>query len=170
MKSILLSIAFAFTLVHATGQTTQCACCNEKAKQFHFWVGDWEAYNPAGKLAGTNRIVLMEGNCVMQENWVSAGSPFTGTSYNFLNVHTGKWEQLWLDNQGGNLRLEGEWNGVAMILKSKEVKNPSGQLQTSRITWTPNADGTVRQLWEVSQDAEKTWTVAFDGLYKKRKV
>ena len=34
-----------------------------------------------------------------------------------------------------------------------------------RITWSKNADGTVRQLWESSTDGGTTWTVAFDGTY-----
>ncbi len=36
------------------------------------------------------------------------------------------------------------------------------------ITWTPNADGSVRQHWETSEDG-KTWKTAFDGLYTPRK-
>ena len=34
-------------------------------------------------------------------------------------------------------------------------------------TWTPNPDGTVRQHWEISSDAGKSWTTAFDGLYRR---
>ena len=167
-KSFILIALLALVTTATYAQTAPlCACCHEKAKQFHFWVGEWEAYNPKGKLAGTNRIVLMEGNCVMQENWISAGSGVTGTSYNFYNTTTNKWQQLWLDNQGGNLQLEGEWNGSTMILQSKPTKNGQGQLQVDRITWTPNADGTVRQLWETSTDGAN-WSVAFDGLYRKK--
>ncbi len=162
-------ILFVTAASSATAQSSgSCACCHEKAKQFHFWAGDWEAFNPAGKLVGTNHIVLMEGNCVMQENWAATGGGYTGTSYNFYNTSTGKWQQLWIDNVGGNLQLEGEWTGASMVLKSKEAKNRSSQLQTDRITWTPNADGTVRQLWEVSVDQEKSWTVSFDGVYKRK--
>jgi len=39
----------------------------------------------------------------------------------------------------------------------------------NRITWTPNDDGSVRQLWEVLNVTENKWTIAFDGLYKKLK-
>jgi hypothetical protein len=31
---------------------------------------------------------------------------------------------------------------------------------------TPNADGSVRQLWETSRDGQ-TWSVLFDGLYTR---
>jgi len=36
---------------------------------------------------------------------------------------------------------------------------PMGKL-FHRVTWTPNEDGTVRQLWETITDI----TIAFDGL------
>ena len=39
-----------------------------------------------------------------------------------------------------------------------------------RITWTPASDGSVRQLWELSSDAGKTWTVLFDGRYVRAPV
>jgi len=171
MNTICRIVLFAVLTLNASGilaQPSACACCHEKAKQFHFWVGDWETYNRAGKLVGTNHIILMEGNCVMQENWKATGSPYTGTSYNYLNTYTGKWQQLWIDNQGGNLSLEGEWNGTAMVLTGKPVQNRQGQQQIDRITWTPNADGTVRQFWEASVDNGQSWTVAFDGLYKRK--
>jgi hypothetical protein len=37
-----------------------------------------------------------------------------------------------------------------------------------RISWTRLEDGRVRQLWEATTDGGKTWTIAFDGLYKRR--
>lgn len=33
---------------------------------------------------------------------------------------------------------------------------PDGRTVTDRITWTPRADGTVRQHWEESLDAGRT--------------
>jgi hypothetical protein len=36
-----------------------------------------------------------------------------------------------------------------------------------RITWSREADGTVRQVWEQSADA-KSWTTVFDGRYVRR--
>ncbi len=41
-----------------------------------------------------------------------------------------------------------------------------GNPYINRITWTPNKDKSVRQLWEITKDDGTTWTVAFDGLYK----
>jgi hypothetical protein len=44
------------------------------------------------------------------------------------------------------------------------------QADLNRVTWTPNADGSVRQFWELSKDGGKTWSVVFDGRYAKRRA
>ena len=51
----------------------------------------------------------------------------------------------------------GEWN----------VHGANGSVTMHRITWTPNANGGVRQLWE-STSAAGDWTVAFDGTYTRQ--
>jgi hypothetical protein len=52
-----------------------------------------------------------------------------------------------------------------MVLQGDAV-GASGAKTRHRITWTPNADGTVRQLWESTNEAG-AWTVAFDGTYMR---
>lgn len=42
------------------------------------------------------------------------------------------------------------------------------QTSRQRVTWTPQPDGRVRQLWESSSDGSKTRTVVFDGLYARQ--
>ncbi|RMG16869.1 MAG: hypothetical protein D6730_24680, partial [Bacteroidetes bacterium] len=125
------------------------------------WTGD--------KLAGTNRIVVLQDSCVIQENWVAANGRYTGTSYNYYHAQTGRWHQTWVDNQGGSLELEGAFSDGAMVMMSGEMKNAKGETYINRITWTPKPDGSVRQHWEVSSDQGKSWTTVFDGLYKKVK-
>ena len=141
-------------------------CDTKNHHAFDFWLGDWQV-TANGKPAGTNNVVSLQAGCIVQENWVSAASPVTGTSYNFFNASTKKWQQLWIDNQGGNLQLSGERIGQQMILKSEELKNKEGKTFVHRITWTQNEDGTVRQYWEMLKEAGET-SVLFDGLYKKK--
>jgi hypothetical protein len=43
-----------------------------------------------------------------------------------------------------------------------------GHTARQRVTWTPQPDGRVRQLWESSSDGGRTWTVVFDGLYARQ--
>ena len=76
------------------------------------------------------------------------------------------WHQTWVDDSGLLLILEGHWDGKSMVLEGV-APGSSGALTKQRITWSPNADGSVRQLWETAED-KGTWTVVFDGRYTKR--
>ena len=144
-----------------------CPCCDGPSRQFDFWVGDWTVKDSTGKFLGTNHIVLVQDSCVLQENWTSGQSPYTGTSYNFFHKGDSVWKQLWLDNQGGYLELAGEWNGKAMQLESPLMTSAQGQAYKNRVTWTPMPDGRVRQHWEVTQDEGKSWNTVFDGFYER---
>lgn len=152
----------------AIAQSNNCNCCTEKHEEFDFWMGSWETYNPDGTLAGTNEIDKIQGKCVLRENWTSSKAGYTGTSYNFYNYQEKQWEQIWVDNQGQSLHLKGNRKGNQMILLSEVLQDKDGVDLWHRVTWTNNDDGTVRQLWESTNDGQ-SWTVAFDGLYKKKK-
>ena len=150
--------------ITATAQQ-QAGCSSDAHAEFDFWVGQWQV-TANGKPAGNNTISKIENGCVVRENWSSATSAYTGTSYNFYNQTTEQWEQLWLDNQGGFLKLAGTRKDNQMILQAAPAKNEEGAEVIQRITWTANQDGTVRQLWE-ALTAGKDPQIAFDGLYKK---
>jgi hypothetical protein len=53
-----------------------------------------------------------------------------------------------------------------MVLEG-ETHDENGVVTKHRMSWTPNADGSVRQHWE-STGANGEWTTAFDGLYTRR--
>ena len=167
MKTLLFSIAILCSL-NFNAQEKPCNCCTEKHAEFDFWKGDWSVTNADGSAAGTNAIVKIQDNCVLQENWTSAKGNFTGTSNNFYNYKTKQWEQIWIDNQGGSLHLKGNRTGNQMILQTDEENNKDGNPFIHRVTWTINEDGSVRQYWETITNG-KDVTVAFDGLYKKTK-
>ena len=144
------------------------ACTAAQHRQFDFWLGQWEVTNPAGKLAGRSRIEAILGGCVLLENWDSPGG-VSGKSFNIFNADTGHWEQFWVDNSGSRLHLSGGRDGEKMVLRGVQDKAnaQTGLRQHERITWTPNADGSVRQHWETSNDDGRTWATSFDGLYRR---
>ena len=163
-KTILLFfIVFSMDLM---GQSQNCNCCTENHRAFDFWIGSWTVTNANGTTVGTNVIKKVQNECVLQENWTSAQVGYTGTSFNFYNTQTKLWEQLWLDNKGGSLKLKGNRKDNQMILQSDKLKNKKGEPYINRITWTHNEDGTVRQLWEVITNGTEI-AIVFDGLYKK---
>lgn len=166
MKTSLSTICLAVILtMNALAQTPPPPPVNH---DFDFWAGQWEVTNQAtGKLAGHNVLELRHGGRVLVENYTTPGS-YTGMSVNAHDARTNRWHQCWMDNAGGVLDLYGGLVGGKMVL-SGEAPQTGGVRQLERITWTPNPDGTVRQHWEQSTDGGKTWTTAFDGLYRKQK-
>jgi hypothetical protein len=48
-----------------------------------------------------------------------------------------------------------------------ERRLPDGTRQLEKITWTPNKDGTLRQVWLSSRDQGMRWTTVFDGTYRR---
>jgi hypothetical protein len=64
------------------------------------------------------------------------------------------------------LLLEGGLRGKSMVLEGQTI-GANGQVIKHRISWTPNADGSVRQHWE-STDAKGQWSTAFDGSYTRK--
>ncbi len=141
------------------------ACDAPSHRQFDFWLGTWQVKGPAGRVAGTNRIESEYGGCVIHERYTTPGG-YTGESLNMFDAARGVWHQTWVDNGGTLLLLEGAFRDGRMVLESPAAE--AGRPVTRhRITWTPNADGTVRQLWESTAPDGKQ-QVVFDGLYTRQ--
>jgi len=141
-------------------------CADEKSHQFDFWIGDWEVYS-GDQLAGHNTIEPILDGCVLQETW-SGATGSAGSSLNFFNPKSGRWQQFWVWRQGTTLELEGEFADGKMVLEGTTL-DAEGKTVRNRITWYDNPDGTVRQHWETSTGDGTEWQTAFDGLYRKRK-
>ncbi|MFA6984790.1 MAG: hypothetical protein WC213_01105 [Arenimonas sp.] len=146
------------------------SCAGTAHRQFDFWLGEWVVTGKAGKIAGHSRIEAILGACVIAEHWSSASGKGDGKSFNLYNRQSGQWEQFWVDGQGTRLLLSGGLVDGRMVLSGRQLKPDAatGLVQQERISWTPNGDGSVRQLWESSRDGGKTWAVVFDGMYRRR--
>jgi hypothetical protein len=142
-------------------------CADPEYRQFDFWIGEWTVEQPDGKVAGSNRIERVAGDCGLQETWTSATGG-SGRSLNTYSPQDGKWHQVWLGSGGLWMHLTGSLRDRSMVLEGQTVGREKEVIR-QRVTWTPQADGRVRQLWEQSKDDGKTWTVAFDGMYSKKK-
>ena len=139
-------------------------CARPEYRAFDFWLGDWQVHRPDGKLAGHNRITREYDGCVIHEHYTTEHG-YSGESLNIYDAARKVWHQTWVDNSGSLLMLEGGMHAGAMVLQGQTV-GQDGKLAKQRITWTPNADGSVRQLWEAT-NANGEWTTSFDGRYTK---
>ena len=140
-----------------------------ESRQFDFWIGEWDVTTPDGKPAGLSKIESVSSGAALLENWTGLPVPAggNGKSNNTYNRAKKQWQQFWVGSGGGVLELSGGLVDGSMVLAGEH--DVRGRHLTEKITWTPNADGSVRQHWEHSTDGGKTGTDAFDGLYRKKK-
>jgi hypothetical protein len=140
-------------------------CSAPEDRQFDFWIGSWSVTaNGTTKVVGTNDVTREFGGCVLQEHW-TAGA-FAGTSVNHYDTARHVWHQTWVDSGGNLLLLDGGVRNGAMVMSGTHP-GARGAKVIERITWTHNADGTVRQLWQASNDGGATWSTSFDGIYHR---
>ena len=169
-RAALGSLAIALAAASASAQSLPSPpakpCESSEHRQFDFWVGHWDVFGPAGKKIGENRIELIADGCALLEQWTGNGG-VTGKSLNIYDTLDRRWHQTWVDNSGTLLMLAGHLIDRSMVM-SMAGPSPTDPKATvlQRITWTPASDGgSVRQLWELSSDAGKSWTVLFNGRY-----
>ena len=136
-------------------------CSSAEHRQFDFWLGEWDVVQ-SGKTAGRNSIRSILNGCAISEEWSGTGG-FKGSSLNFYNAETKRWQQTWIDSQGQSLALQGSLEAGSMVLESAAAKGSPRH----KITWTPLSDKTVRQFWQVQETAGSEWKTLFDGRYSR---
>ena len=141
------------------------ACEGPEFRAFDFWLGEWKVRTPDGKLVGSNAITREYGGCVLHERY-DTGRGYSGESLNIFDAARKVWHQTWVDTTGTLLSLEGGLRNGSMVLEGQTV-GVDAVVTKHRITWTPHADGSVRQWWQ-STDAKGEWTTAFDGAYTRK--
>lgn len=163
--SLEVLLAFALQAASAGPAAPAPACNAAEYRQFDFWLGDWVVSRPDSEaVLGHNRIRRESGGCALHEHWIGA-SGYEGHSLNAFDRQRGRWMQVWVGADGTVLRLEGGLREGAMVLEGESPK-AGGGVQKQRITWTPAADGSVQQHWQVSDDGS-TWTTSFLGIYRR---
>lgn len=140
-------------------------CVAPEFRQFDFWVGTWIVKDPKGNEIGKSEIKRVANGCAILENWTGRdGVP--GTSINYFDRKSSKWNQHWVGGGGEVLHLSGTLEKQTMIL-SGERETPKGRIQ-DRINWTLLPDGRVQQEWNISTDGGQNWKKSFDGFYSRR--
>jgi hypothetical protein len=139
-------------------------CDAPEYRQLDFWVGNWDV-TMRGQPAGANLVTREESGCLIHEHWTGARGG-TGQSFNFFNRDDGAWHQVWVSSSGSVLNLTGHYAGGTLMYLG-ENRRPDGTVLRHRLSFHPNGDGTVRQLWETSSDSGATWAVSFDGHYAR---
>ena len=153
------------------GSGVPASCEGEPGfSRLDFWVGEWDV-KVGNTIVGTNRIEKILAGCAVMEHWVdSAGGE--GKSLFFYEPVSDTWKQVWVTEiatQVGGLKektLVEEFEDGGVRFRGR-IPLPEGGHYLDRTTLTPLADGTVRQVIEVSSDGA-TWRVTFDAIYVRQ--
>ena len=140
----LLTSLFTFTLLASAQPAVAGPCDTPDHRAFDFWVGEWDVYGKNGKLVGSNSITRDYNSCVVHEHYTTPRG-YSGESFNIFDATRKAWHQTWVDSTGTLLLLDGGIEDGKMVLEGSGV-NRRGKAVKHRITWTPNADGTVRDI------------------------
>jgi hypothetical protein len=142
-------------------------CTTAAYRAFDFWVGKWDVYGPAGRLVAHSLIESVYDGCGIRENWMPLGGAGGGSLSVYVPAKK-QWEQFWIDSGNTRALFTGSWNGSAMVIQGvwpSAPANASGPI--TRMSYSKNADGSVRQFGENSMDGGTTWTPSFDFTYRK---
>jgi tetratricopeptide (TPR) repeat protein len=139
---------------------------SDESKQFDFWVGEWDVYNPQGRKTGTSIIQSIAGGCGVLENWTD-GFGGSGKSINFYDPTDHKWYQYWVGQNNAPARYAGIYrDGALRYIGEPSVVN--GKKIVPRLTFFNIDANTVRQFAESSNDDGKTWTPVYDFKYVRK--
>jgi len=170
LRSLRMDLRFAALVKQA--QQNQAPCeSRAESRQFDFWVGDWNVVTTRELTpVGRSHIELGLGDCVIWENWTSLGeSGYSGKSYNVYNPDQKRWEQFWVDNQGGMIHFHGGLTAGVMDLYTDGIPQADGKALKRRLRFYNLGADRVRQFSEGSTDDGKTWTVEYDFTYNREK-
>lgn len=136
-------------------------------RHFDFWIGEWDVMVNGNKV-GENSITMAQGGCAIHENYTTAGN-YAGQSINYFDPIDKKWHQHWVGSGGDVYNYLETKREEGLLQFQSKFMGANGQISLSRLTFTLNEDGSVRQFFEGSTDNGETWTPAFDGHYVKKK-
>lgn len=143
-------------------------CASPEARQFDFWIGDWDLTWDGG--SGTNVVRSELGSCVIEENFDgrdAEGKGLVGKSMSVYSPAKGKWLQTWVDNSGGYLDFEGGWTDSTMVLGRQAKRDGKTFLQ--RMVFYDITHDAFDWNWERSDDEGATWKPLWVIHYARRK-
>lgn len=161
------AIGLAGSAVGQTPAPAKPACAAPENRQFDFWVGRWDVY-PTGqdKLVAHSLIEKLYGGCTIRENWMPLNKD-GGGSLNMYDPADGRWHQTWQDSSNARAEFDGGLvNGKMVLIGYWKGLGGAGKDGWVKMSWSRNADGSVRQLGERSLDHGTSWQPSFDLTYK----
>jgi hypothetical protein len=149
-----------------------------EARQFDFWIGDWDVHvrqrvardkDEWQEGEATNKITSSFSGRVIEEHFDGARlpQPNVGMSVSVYNPHLHQWQQTWVDDQGNYLDFVGAFADGKMVLN--HVAQRQGKKILFRMVFEDIARDSLTWKWERSRDDGKTWLLLLEERYTRRK-
>jgi hypothetical protein len=171
MSKLAAAVALLFATAPIAAAQTPAppspTCEAPEHRAFDFWIGEWDAYvTGTENLAGRSTIAREDTGCVITEHWRSERVAYTGRSLNLYDRESGKWEQFWVDSTGEVTHFVGgpTATGMQLVDANNRAAGQPAPVHT-RMTFTANPDGSVRQFGETSADGV-SWAASYDFTYR----
>jgi hypothetical protein len=149
-------------------------CDSPEARQFDFWLGDWDLSWPADQtggemgetMTGTNHIERLFGDCVIEERFSTDDGRFQGRSLSVYDEKRGLWKQTWVDSAGGYLLFTGSFDGTTMELKTEPAQRDS-EMVVNRMLFGDITPDSLNWSWQATRDGA-TWSDLWVISYRRR--
>lgn len=148
-----------------TQTSTPAGCAAPEYRQLDFKIGEFDVTGIGGARAGESVVESVLQGCLLVEHWTGAISG-KGRATIFYDRQQQRWHQLYVTDDGDIIRLEGHFEGTALVLLGRNNFDVFDGLH--RMIWSPLPDGGVLQQWEISRDDGATWTKVHVGTYARR--
>lgn len=161
------------SLFHAapTQAATQPSPWGCSAAEYHlldFWIGDWDTFDsdaPSGPSVARARVEPIAMGCAVHELYEQQDGLIGDSILSYDPVRKA-WQQTWVTNRGSIMVITGNFKDGKLVLEG-DVHLMDGRTVTQRITWENQGNG-VRESAVLSKDGGKTWSPAFDVVFRKR--
>ncbi len=140
------------------------ACTSAEARQFDFFLGDWDAFDAGSRVVKAHTVVTkMLDGCAIREVY-SRTDGYTGESFSTYDAARKMWHQSWVTNRGELLLLDGAFKNGAMTLTGADGSAARNAL--IRGVWRVEGGG-VRETATRSIDGGKNWAPLFDLEFRR---
>jgi hypothetical protein len=168
LRVSVMLVLLGLSIASASGAPTRppAGCNIPEYRQFDFWLGDWDTFDPGDSTASIARahIDLIAAGCALHELYEQTDGLIGDSILSFDPVRK-LWQQTWVTNYGSILVIAGGFKDGALSMEGT-MHLPNGTSLLQRITWKREGSG-VRESSTLSKDGGKTWEPSFDVLFQR---
>ncbi len=155
-------------------QSASSACTQPQARQFDFWIGEWQIHQKLLQADGSwlslkaeTKVSPTLDGCALVESWsgevlffwegMKKPEPLQGYSVRAYDPQTGKWFIHWMDTRSPRLTtFEGSFEGNQGVFQHTSV-GADGKPQVRRIVFSHITAASVRWELAISSNQGATW-------------